>query len=149
MKSGKMSGNENERLLERHGVRPTANRISIARELSASSRPLSMTELEDRLATIDKSNIFRTLMLFRERHLVHAIEDGSENVRYEICRSDDSDSFRDEDQHCHFYCERCHKTFCLEKIPVPEVVLPRGYEAHSVNFVIKGVCPSCGKAADR
>ena len=148
MKSGEAPVNDAEDLLERHGVRPTANRISIVRALAASSRPLSMTELEDLLSTIDKSNIFRTLMLFRDRHLVHAIEDGSENVRYEICHSGDADPLHDDDRHCHFYCERCHRTFCLEKIPVPEVVLPRGYEAHSANFVIKGICPACGKAAD-
>ena len=47
-------------LLESHGVKPTANRIVIARALAAAGRPMSMTELETELETIDKSNVFRT-----------------------------------------------------------------------------------------
>lgn len=132
-------------LLLWHGVRPTANRIIIARTLSEAGRPLSMTELEEKIGSIDKSNISRTLAVFRENHLVHTIEDGSENVRYELCHSKESgEGEHDDDEHCHFYCEKCRRTFCLEKIPVPEVNLPQGYELHDVNYVIKGICPDCG-----
>ena len=53
-------------LMERHGVKPTANRILIARALAAAGRPMSMSELEVRLETIDKSNIFRALQAFRD-----------------------------------------------------------------------------------
>ena len=44
-------------LLESHGVKPTANRIVIARALAAAGRPMSMTELETVVETIDKSNV--------------------------------------------------------------------------------------------
>jgi Fur family ferric uptake transcriptional regulator len=26
---------------------------------------------------------------------------------------------------------------------MPELLLPEGFEAHSTNFIIKGVCPHC------
>lgn len=130
-----------EEMLAEHGVRPTANRIVIARCLSMAGRPLSMSEIEYEIETIDKSNISRTLATFREAHLVHTIEDGSDNVRYEICRS--HEHHHDDDLHAHFYCEKCHRTFCMEEIPVPEVSLPQGYSVSSVNFVIKGICPEC------
>ena len=71
-------------LLEEHDVKPTANRLIVLRTLDAAWRPMSLSELEYKILTIDKSGIFRTLSLFREQHLVHVIEDGGDGVRYEL-----------------------------------------------------------------
>ncbi len=128
-------------LMEWHGIKPTANRIVVARALLACDRPMSLSELEDKILTIDKSGIFRTLSLFKEHHLVHVIEDGGDGVRYEICHSHSHE--HDDDVHVHFYCERCHKTFCLDNIKIPQVDLPGGYEMTTANYVIKGCCPNC------
>ena len=128
-------------LMEHHGVKPTANRLVIARALAAAGRPMSMTELETLLETIDKSNIFRTLQAFRDAHLVHVLEDTGDGVRYELCRSHHDDD--DDDLHVHFYCEKCHRTFCLSDIPVPSVSIPEGYEMHSVSYLLKGICKDC------
>jgi len=76
-----------ESLLQQHGIKPTANRLLVARELSSAGRPLSLTELETRLETVDKSSIFRTLTVFRETHLVHVLEDSGDGVRYELCHA--------------------------------------------------------------
>ena len=72
-------------LLTAHDVKPTANRIVIAEALAAADCPMSMKELEYSILSIDKSNIFRTLMLFKAHHLVHVIEDGNGSVKYELC----------------------------------------------------------------
>jgi len=133
-------------LMQHHGVRPTANRIIIARTIAGAGRPISMGELEQMIDSIDKSNISRALALFREQHMVHVIEDGSDSVRYELCLSDHDDE--DSDAHVHFYCERCGKTFCLTDIPIPQVSLPQGYLSDSVNYMVKGICPGCRKASD-
>jgi len=130
-------------LLTRHGVKPTANRILIAEMLSKQTFPMSMKELEVKIQTIDKSNIFRALTLFREHHLVHQVEDGDDVVRYELCTSDNHDE--DDDMHVHFYCESCHRTYCLSEIPIPKVDLPEGYAQNSINYMIKGICPRCKK----
>ena len=130
-----------EHLLEEHGVKPTPNRLLVARALSGAGRPLSLMELEARLETIDKSNIFRALTAFREAHLVHVLEDSGDGVRYELCHSHHED--HDDDVHVHFYCVKCHKTYCLEDIPVPPVTVPEGYDAESVSYLLKGVCPDC------
>ncbi|MBR5726405.1 MAG: transcriptional repressor, partial [Muribaculaceae bacterium] len=91
-------------LMQQHGIRPTANRIIVAKALAEESRPLTMGELEDRIGSIDKSGIFRTLTLFKEQHLVHALEDG-DGTRYELCHS--HDHAIDNDMHVHFHCEHC------------------------------------------
>lgn len=130
-----------EELLEHHGVKPTANRLLIARALQDANRPLSLMELETQLETIDKSNVFRALTAFREAHLVHVLEDAGDGVRYELCHSHDEE--HDDDVHVHFYCTRCHKTYCLEDTPVPSVAVPEGFNPESVSYLVKGICPEC------
>ena len=130
-----------EELLEHHGVKPTANRLLIARALQDANRPLSLMELETQLETIDKSNVFRALTAFREAHLVHVLEDAGDGVRYELCHSHDEE--HDDDVHLHFYCTRCHKTYCLEDTPVPPVAVPEGFNPESVSYLVKGICPEC------
>ena len=139
-----MNSSECETLLASHDIKPTANRIVVARTLAAAERPMSLSELEYEILSIDKSGIFRTLSLFREHHLVHVLEDGGDGVRYELCHSHD-DHQEDDDQHVHFYCERCHRTFCLNHTPIPHVSLPEGYEPQSINYMVKGLCPECSK----
>ena len=132
-----------EELFAQHGVKLTANRLLIAQALEEAGRPLSMTELEDRLETIDKSNVFRALTAFRDAHLVHVLEDTGDGVRYELCLSHHEDE--DDDVHVHFYCTQCRRTFCLHDVPVPPVHVPDGYEPQGVSYLVKGICPACGK----
>ena len=130
-----------EQILLDAGVNPTAARMMIIHTLAQAERPLSMLEIGDALETVDKSVISRTLALFREHQLVHQLEDGSDSTRYELCTSADHEHH--DDVHVHFHCVRCGRTFCLEDIPVPEVKLPDGFEAHYTNFVVKGICKNC------
>ena len=135
-----MSKIEIEHLLEEHGIKATANRLLVAEALDQAKRPLSMMELEDSIGSIDKSGIFRCLATFKDHHLVHSIED-VEVTRYELCLS--HDAVHDEDPHVHFYCEECHRTFCLDSIHIPPVSLPEGYDARTANYLLKGICPEC------
>lgn len=136
-----MTQRECEDLLREHGVHVTANRITVMRALAGALGPLSLAEMGHAVVTIDKSGIYRTLTLFAQHHLVHVVEDGQGNAKYELCRSHSAG--HDDDCHAHFYCERCGHTFCLADTPVPEVALPEGYVAHTTNYMIKGVCPRC------
>ena len=126
-----MSKAEISKLLEEHGIRPTANRLLVAEALGNEERPLSLLELEDLIGSVDKSGISRCLTLFKENHLVHSIEDV------------DCTRYHDEDAHVHFYCERCHRTFCLDNIHIPPVELPKGYDPRTSNYLVKGICPEC------
>jgi Fur family ferric uptake transcriptional regulator len=131
------------RLLEEHDIKPTANRIVVAKALASSMNPQSLSELERKIVTIDKSNVFRALTLFKEHHLVHAIEGSSDGTKYELCHSHSHE--HDYDQHPHFFCEVCQQTYCLEGMEMPTLELPEGFETHTANYIIKGVCPHCKK----
>ena len=127
--------------LEKLGVKLTAMRLLVFEQLERARRPLSLRELEERMPTAERSTIFRTLTLLLDHHLVHAIEDGSGSLRYEVCQG--HDECTPDDQHTHFYCERCHRTFCFRDTKVPQVQLPEGFQMNSINYMIKGLCPNC------
>ena len=101
----------------------------------------SMADLEEVLDSVDKSTLFRTLALFAEHHLVHLLEDGSGSTKYCICRNDHICGI--EELHCHFYCEACHKTFCLNHTHIPAVRYPAGFEVRQIDYLLKGLCASC------
>lgn len=130
-----------EHLMAEHGVKVTANRLLIARALEQAGRPLSMMELEERVESVDKSNVYRTLMAFKDVHLVHVLE--GDPVRYELCHSHHED--HDDDLHVHFYCVKCHKTYCLEEIPVPHIQAPGGYQVQEESYLLRGLCPQCAQ----
>lgn len=137
---------DSEKIIERlqkHGIRPTVNRILVMRTLAKQHHPVSMTELEDIIDTMDKSSIFRVLTLCLEHDLIHSIEDGSGVTKYEVCHGEHSHSIHD--QHIHFHCEVCNRTFCFDSIPIPLVELPSGYEIRNINYIIKGVCTNCSR----
>lgn len=132
-----------ESLLVRRGVRPTANRLLVARALHAAEGPLSLAALEGVLDTMDRSSIFRALRLFERAAVVHAIDDGSGSVKYELCHGGDSCS--PADMHAHFHCEGCGRTLCLEGSAVPFVHLPAGFAATGVTLLVKGLCDHCSR----
>lgn len=134
-----------EERLAGSGVKPTAMRLLVIQELQKAIRPLSLRELEDRMPSAERSTIFRALTLLLEHHLVHAIEDGSGALRYEACESPDHHTH--DDQHTHFYCEHCHRTFCFRDTKIPQIALPKGFRMSAVNYMVKGLCPDCAALA--
>lgn len=131
-----------ERLLDEKNVKPTANRILVARALSKVSHPVSLNVLEAAMEfSMDKVSVFRVLELFAEKDVVHVIEDGSRSVKYELCGNPNHHSI--DDQHVHFYCEQCKETFCFETVKVPVVEMPESFAPRAINYMVKGRCPKC------
>lgn len=129
--------------LESKGIRPTANRILVMKTLMGEQNPQSLSNLERKMVSMDKSSIFRTLTLFLEHNVVHAFEDGRGVLCYELC--EEKGACNHHDGHIHFYCESCQRSFCMEDIHIPSFELPEGFYPHSISFVIKGECPDCRK----
>ncbi len=128
-------------ILERHGVKATANRMLVLKEMAGSDVPLSLSELESMIGTMDKSSIFRVLTVLMSHHVIHAMEDGRGIAKYELCHGKDTHSI--DDMHVHFYCENCQKVYCFDNISIPEVCLPAGFSMNSANYMLKGQCPDC------
>jgi Fur family ferric uptake transcriptional regulator len=132
-----------EQVFKKAGIRVTAVRLLIWREIRNSfPGAFSLSDLEDALPTVDKSTLFRTLMLLSESHLLHDIDDGSGSHKFCVCHHDDT-------LHCtghvHLTCRVCHRTFCLTDVRIPQVELPEGFVPEEAEYIVKGVCPDCAK----
>lgn len=130
-----------ENKLTQRKIKPTAMRLLVLRELVESNSTLNLKELEIRFDNVDRVTLYRTLKTFESNKLIHSIEDGSGAVKYALC--EEGCSCNPNDQHVHFHCVKCDETFCLSKTKIPEVKIPAGFEASSVNMVYQGVCPNC------
>lgn len=138
---------KNEEILERHGIRATPTRMLVYRAIEEADHPLSQMEIEQRLETVDRSTVSRSVSLFLTKGLVHTINDRTGTVKYEICRSNHDTSEKDDDTHVHFHCRVCGRTFCLQQLPTPEVTMPEGFSAEQCDYLVTGVCPACAYKA--
>ena len=129
------------KILEQRGIKPTAIRMLVLKVMIETEQAVSLLDLENKLDTVDKSTISRTIALFLSHHLIHSIDDGSGSLKYAVC--DNSCNCVVQDLHSHFYCEKCHRTFCLEGTHIPVIDLPEGFTLHSINYVLKGICQEC------
>ena len=130
-----------EDTLNAHGIRPTAVRLLVLKAARGFSDTFSLTDVENALDTVDRSSVFRALTAFTEHHLLHEVDDGSGMKKYCLCHNDHA--CLPEEMHCHFYCERCRRTYCLETTALPHVELPSGFEVSTGEYVLKGICPNC------
>lgn len=133
--------------LDNAGITPTPVRVLVYRCLKDSESPLSLADIENSLITVDKSTVSRTLTILKKHDLVHAFNDGSGSVKYEICKR--VHSHHHDDFHVHFHCEICGKTLCLNDVAIPSVKLPEGYEVRDANYVITGCCSDCANKTQR
>ena len=130
-----------DKKLENRQVKPTAMRELVIAILLKQENAISLKELEDKFAQVDKSTLFRTLKTFEKKGVIHSIDDGSGSVKYAVCH--DTCNCTPNDLHVHFHCTKCLKTFCLSHIPIPKINLPSGFTHNKANFVIKGICNNC------
>ena len=125
------------------GIKPTAIRILVYRCLNLATGPLSLSDIELKLVSVDKSTISRTLSIFKRHNVIHAFNDGSGSVKYELIRNDNGD--KEGEYHVHFRCEKCGKTECLSSINIPEVELPEGYKVKDITYMVTGTCKECSR----
>ncbi|MBI1343489.1 MAG: transcriptional repressor [Terrimonas sp.] len=92
----------------------------------------------------DRVTIYRTLQAFVEKGILHTIPTSDNNVRYALC-NDECYEGHHHDDHVHFMCRLCGTTTCINDAYIPEVKLPRGYNALQVEVVVHGICKNCKK----
>ena len=131
-------------ILEHRDIKPTAMRLLVLRAMLESDEAFSLLSLEQRLDTVDKSTIYRCITLFLTHHLLHAIFGGNPGKAALRLPDGCGGEVQEHDESAvSFYCERCHRTYCLSRIHVPVVSLPGNFQVHNINYVLKGICSHC------
>lgn len=135
-----------EDIFSRKKIRCTAIRLLIWKEMQNFDYAFSLSDLENKLITVDKSSLFRTIVLFKEKELLHEIDDGSGSVKYCVCECNDENHHQ---HHVHISCTVCKKTFCLKTLSIPFVNIPKDFDVEEISYIVKGVCSKCQKKASR
>lgn len=129
------------------GIRVTAVRTLIWRTIREKMHEaFSLADIELALLSVDKSTLFRALVLFTEKGLLHIINDGSGSNKYCVCHCDDHNHHHG---HVHLTCVSCHKTWCLEDVPIPTVPIPQSFEWQEAEYIVKAVCPKCRREREK
>jgi Fur family ferric uptake transcriptional regulator len=133
--------------LRENGLRATHGRIAIVRLLDASSVPLTLADIHEkvRAAGCDFATVFRFISILEEKELVQRVAWIDGTTRHEI-RSKDG-------HHHHHYliCRTCHKVEPIDECVVErfesQIAKERGYSGLSHSLQLSGVCPACQKPA--
>lgn len=131
---------QEEHILSEAGIRPTAIRQMVFKEVKGYGHAFTLSDMEQRLATLDRSTLFRTLTLFVKHKLLHEADNGYGSKLYCLCECRHEHHHT---PHLHFICTSCHDTFCIKDIDLSALPHPKGYEVEEVNLIMRGLCPKC------
>ncbi len=130
-------------MLQEAGLRRTASRVAVLRELANAERPLSHAEVAERLdgSGFGAPTIFRCLVDMATAGIFTRIDLGDHIWRF---------GFRGcgvhrVAEHPHFVCIDCGKATCLPGVNV-DVARPENLRhdfGDVTEIVLKGRCPSC------
>ena len=129
-------------ILHDQGLRATAPRVAVLRVLAEAERPLSHSEVVERLgdADWDQATIYRNLVKLEEAGLARIASRVEGIDRYALATSPE-----DRHLHPHFVCEDCGRIACL---PAELIALSstqgawtEAIQGATVQF--QGECPDC------
>ena len=127
----------------RAGLKLTHQRLEIYRELAASTDHPSAEALYQRLIrripTLSLDTVYRTLATFVRHGLVHKVETGESQARFEVII----------ERHHHLICRYCFEIIdfhwpSMDEIALPEELRTWG-QIENKNVVAYGVCRKCLK----
>ena len=128
------------------GLRATASRISVLRELRRASRPMSHAEVVELLdgEPWDRATLYRNLVDLAHAGLAQKVELGDRVWRFHSGQAAQHDAAI----HPHFICTECGDVRCLPDVSVniPRRGVPRSLKGHSVEVQLRGVCDTCDRA---
>jgi Fur family ferric uptake transcriptional regulator len=135
-------------ILKDHKLRNTAIRREILELFLETKHALTHSFIEKRLDNnFDRVTLYRTLKTFEEKGLIHRIASDTEVIEYALCKDDCHEhDHKHLDNHAHFKCESCQRTFCLDEIAVPDIKVPQGFAAKDFQLLVMGICEQCNQA---
>lgn len=129
-------------LLRGHNLRKTPGRIDILSEFISCNYALTHKDLETNLGNkYDRVTLYRVMAGLEECGLIHRVYDGDNTIKYALCPPD-CDTEHHHDDHVHFVCTHCGKTYCLS-FDLPDIKLPPQYQVKELNILAKGLCNDC------
>lgn len=134
---------EHNDILKKNGLSVTESRKKILDLFMESDGALAHADIEKNTdAAFDRVTVYRTLQTFVEKGIIHQIPTTDNSILYALCKHNCQQGHH-HDNHVHFICNKCDKTFCLDDVTVPAVKLPAGFAPAQAAMVVTGLCEEC------
>jgi Fur family ferric uptake transcriptional regulator len=141
----KSAASDQDKSLQRAGLRRTPVRVGVLEILAAAKQPMDVPQILAKLPErTDAVTVYRTLNTFTRKKLVHRVRGEDRGWRYAMGNTE----LQAEHRHPHFVCEHCGKVECLTSADIPPSfirqlgVAPR-YRVSYPEVVLHGLCPRC------
>ena len=130
-------------ILKQSGLSVTESRKKILDLFLETDGALAHADIEKNTASaFDRVTVYRTLQTFVDKGIIHQIPTIDNSILYALCKQNCQQGHH-HDNHVHFICNNCDKTFCLDDVTVPDVKLPKGFTPAQAAMVVTGVCMDC------
>ena len=130
-------------ILKRNNLSVTGSREKILGLFLDQPGALAHGDIEKKAGEkFDRVTIYRTLQTFVEKGIIHTIPTADNTIRYALCK-DDCKEGHHHDHHVHFFCTRCHNTYCHDDVVTPDLNFPKGYTSSHIEVVAEGICRNC------
>lgn len=131
-----------ERLLERRGLRPTPQRVSVLAELIKERDDVTAQGLHQRLraegARVGLATVYRTLAALREKGIVDTLSHHPGELCYRLCA---------DEHHHHLVCTSCHRVIelgdCDLEPRLQQLAAAHGFVATGHRLDVAGLCATC------
>ncbi len=130
-------------LLKTHGLKVTETRLNVLGQFFEHDHALTHQDLESALPQFDRVTLYRTLNSFESKGITHKVLGSKGVAKFALCKHQ-CDEHGHHDNHFHFHCTNCEKTYCLDESLKQEIKLPKGFVMHDVRLNVRGVCEECG-----
>jgi Fur family transcriptional regulator, ferric uptake regulator len=131
-------------LLHQAGLRRTPVRVGVLTILAEQGQPMSAPQILEKLPEgTDNVTLYRTLLTFTEKKLVHRVRGDDQVWRYGFGTVGQA-----RHEHAHFVCDECGTVECLDEssAPKPEKSKYRvrsGYRVAYSEVLLHGTCRDC------
>ena len=130
-------------ILKKNGLSVTDSRKKILELFLGSEGALAHADIEKSTnVSFDRVTVYRTLQTFVDKGIIHQIPTIDNSILYALCKQNCQQGHH-HDNHVHFICNSCDKTFCLDDVTVPDVKLPKGFMPAQAAMVVTGICMDC------
>lgn len=130
------------KLLKSHGLRITSARLAVIEILKNSPSALSQTDIEEKLSIKpDRVTLYRLFKDLEDAGIIHRLFDMAGLTKFALCH--DCEEHDHNDEHIHFSCTECNKTFCLDQVGLPNLNIPGGYKVKHMHLNLEGICKTC------
>jgi Fur family transcriptional regulator, ferric uptake regulator len=140
--SGESGGAERAAIRDA-GLRATASRIAVLRELRAAGRPLSHADIVGSLEEQpwDRATLYRNLIDLAGVGLARRVELGDRVWRFDAS----TQGHQAAGLHPHFVCTMCGSVECLPRMDFvpPRRGVPAALVRREVEVQVRGVCDAC------